>query len=974
MIRTGYSFRTTFGHLPDVIGRLKTIGFQCAPIADRCSTFAFNRWTKLARKAELRPVYGVELAVTATLGSKQPVLDYWTFMAIDSVTPLHTLIEKATSNPGKEPSLLYTEALAATGVFKITGARLQLDNIINPSDVYFGIGPGTPRGLYNAAIEKGLAPIAMHYNHYVVPEDRETYRVMLGRRSDAQTYAQHIMSDDEWRAAVNWFVPQDIQADALQNRAIMLGKCKAELGKATLLQPEKPATLRAMCIANAAKLECDLSRRAYAERLERELAMIAEKNFEDYFYIVADLVNWAKQRMIVGPARGSSAGSLVCYLLGITAIDPIPYGLLFERFIDVTRNDLPDIDIDFSDTNRQQVFDYAEQKFGADRVARLGTVNMFGPRSIFNQVGPALRIPQWRINKVLDSLIHRSSGDTRANQEIEDTLKDTQAGKELLTEHPEVIVAAKMEGHPSVAGQHAAGIVITNEPIQNYVAVDARTGATMCDKKDAAELNLLKIDALGLTQLSIFERTLELIGKPPASCHLFLESLPLDDAKAFEVLSLGHFAGVFQFMGGTLQTLVTQIGKVDDFNDLVAITALSRPGPMATGGATKWAERRAGRQAVSYLHEMLEPYLIETLGVITYQEQVMKIGRELGGLSWADVTALRKGMSQSLGQEYFDQYGNRWKQGAIAQGMSAETVDRIWFELCAFGSWGFNKSHAVAYSLVSYWCCWLKAHHPVEFAAATLDAVTDPVRQLNLLRELKAEGVDYLPFDKDASTARWMPTIKDGKHLLVGPLTSIKGIGPAGVDEILTARARGIPIRPALAKRLENAKTPIDTLYPVQHRVETIYPDLSEANILTPPKTIVDVQCGLHGQVVIIGVLRKLNLRNENEDVNVAKRGYKVKGPDASLIMFIRDDTDEIFCKIDRWHHERLSTEIMERGRAGKAIYAIKGTCPKDFRMIRVQQIKYIGDMEESMAPPRGGQSQDKSADSNTGIDQGASA
>lgn len=964
MIKTGYSFRAAAGHLPEVIARLQAIGWRTAPIADRNSTFGFNRWTKLAKAANMRPVYGVELAVTPDTGAKKPPLDYWTFLAIDSLVPLHAAIDIATSAPGRNPCMTYVEARRLTGLIKIAGPSVLLDHLWEDDDnLFLGLTPATPRGLFNNC---QLRTVAMSCNAYTTQADRELYRVMMGKRSDTQSYPQHILDDVEWSRAVGWFTTEEQRTAALRWRDELLDRSQATIAKASLLKPRREKTLRDMCLEGAARLNCDLTDPTYAARLDHELKMLAEKKFEDYFYIVAELVSWAKERMIVGPARGSSAGSLVCYLLGITAIDPIPHGLLFERFVDVTRSDLPDIDIDFSDAHRQKVFDHAAELYGIERVARLGTVNMYGPKSIFRQVGPALRIPQWMINKVLDSLIERSGGDTRAMQQLEDTLKDTESGRALLAAYPEVMLAARMEGHPTTAGQHAAGIVLTEEPVRKFVAVNSNTGATMCDKKDAADYNLLKIDALGLTQLSVFERTLELIGEEPKSSKLFLERLPLDDAAAFKVLNEKHFAGVFQFTGVTLQALTKQI-TVDRFEDLVSITALSRPGPMATGGAGSWARRRAGVERVTYAHEILEPYLRETLGVVTYQEQVMKIGREIGDLSWADVTALRKGMSQSLGQEYFDQYGNRWKAGAIAKGIPAELVDKIWFDLCAFGSWGFNKSHAVAYALVSYWCCWFKAHHPLEFAAATLDTMDDQFKQIELLRELKAEGVSYVPIDPQHSGARWEPA----GRTLVGPLTNVHGIGPKSVLKIVSARRRGEPIPEALAKKLENAKTPIDSLYPIGDRVKTLHPDLNSVGIETTPTQIKDVQCGVtQRQQVVIGVLRKLNLRDENEDVNVAKRGgKKVVGPDKSLLLFFRDDTDEVFCKIDRRDFERIGKDVVERGRAGKALYAVKGDCPDDFRMLRVRRIKYLGDMEADYGSEQGGRSQDQSTDTNTGID-----
>jgi DNA-directed DNA polymerase III PolC len=994
MIHSGYSFRAAVGHLPQIINRLKTIGWQTAPIADRCSTFGFARWTKLAVEHGLRPVYGVELGVTPSVAEEKSPVDFWTFLAIDSLVPLHELIELATTVAEKRsPRLTYAQAHAATGLIKISGHKCLLD-YVNKDDAnfYLGLTPATSKGLLTSALRLGLRPCAASCNAYPTPEDREFYRITLTKFNktkgraftpDVQTYPQHILSDDEWRAACHVANMANMADVAIDTRQRVLSGCKAELPKATLLKPPHPATLREMCEAGAKVLQCDLTDPVYAARMDRELKMIEEKNFADYFYIIADMVAYAKRHMIVGPARGSSAGSLVCYLLGITAIDPIPYGLLFERFLDITRTDLPDIDIDFSDERRKDVFEYAEKKYGEERVARLGTVGMFQPRSALKQAAINLRVPQRMLEKVFDSLLLRSSGDTRANQQIEDTLRDTPAGKELITEYPEIVVAAKMEDHPNNPSQHAAGIVLTQDAVKNYVAVDARTKSAMCDKFDAKELNLLKIDALGLTQLSVFERCLQLIGQQDKSIGRFLENIPLDDEAAFAVLNQGHFAGVFQFMGITLQSLTKQI-KVESLNDIIAITALARPGPMATGGSGTWSRRRSGNEQVTYPHPLLEPYLRETLGVVVYQETVMQIGREIGDLSWKEVTALRKAMSQSLGQEYFDQFGDKWKAAAIKKGIPKEVANKFWFDMCAFGSWGFNKSHAVAYGLVSYWCCWLKAHHPLEFAAASLDSESKGgdirvARQIQMLRELRDEGVDYIPVDRDHSTDKWMPITRNGKKLLLGPLSNIDGIGPKAVEEIIQVRQRGYTngeLGTAIKKKLDAGKTTIDTLEPIATRLRELYPDgLETANIVSRPQPIKNVQPdgGWQRNVFIIGVLRKMNLRDENEHVNVEKRGYRYEDGDTnSLLMFFKDDTDEMYVKITRKKFELMGREIFERGRVGKAIYAIKGYVSPDFRGLYPERIKYLGDMKEGVTTDRPGGT-GSGVTNNTGLEQVAS-
>ena len=939
-IRTGYSFRAAVGHLPEVMSRIKETGLGAAPISDRMSTFGFTKWTKLAKKEGLRPIYGVELAVVPSLGEKKPVVDYWTFFAKDALRPLHDLVALATANPGREPSLLYNQALAAPGVIKIAGERVQLAHVAAVEDFFVGLSPSTPSGLFLDARDAGHRFIATSDNVHPRREDREFYRVTLGRRSSTQTYPQWILSDDEWASSVEWFTSEEDRAGAIANRKMAMALCVAEQKTATLLSPEKPLTLRQMCEAGAKRTGTDLTDPVYGERLDRELAMIQSKNFEDYFYIIADMISWAKTRMIVGPARGSSCGSLVCYLMDITAIDPIPYKLVFERFIDVNRSDLPDVDIDFSDARRQLVFDYAEQKYGRDRVARLGTVGMFQPRSALKQAGITLKIPTWQVEKVLASVIDRSAGDSRADNSLEDTLAGTDAGRSVLREFPEISVVARMESHPNNAGQHAAGIVITQEPVTEFVAVDSSTKAAMCDKKDAETLNLLKIDALGLTQLSIFERCLDLLGRPSVSG--WLETIPLDDPAAFEILNRGHFAGVFQFTGGAMRGL-TQRVKITCLDDMVSITALCRPGPTTSGGADAWVRRKNGDAEVTFPHPAFEPYTRDTYGVVIYQEQIMQIARELGDLSWDDVTELRKAMSKSLGKEYFDKFGDRWKDGAKKRGIPPEVLDKVWDEMCAYGAWAFNRAHSVAYGIVSYWSCWLKAHHPVEFAAATLDSEKEPEKQIALLRELAIEGIGYTSIDKEHSSDRWEPVDKDGVKSLVGPLTLIKGFGPATVREVIDSRKSGLPLRASVAKKLEAAKTDVDSLFPIADSIKRLHPDLEAINIVSSPTPVINVQCGVRGDVMILALAKKLAPLNENEPSRVAKRGRKVSGPTDALNMFFMDDTDEIFCKIDRYNFERIGREVSERGRQGKALYAIKGTIPEDFRMIKVRQIKFLG-------------------------------
>ena len=943
-LRTGYSFRAAAGMLPDAIARLQAIGAAYAPISDRASTFAWNRWSKLAHGVGLRPVLGVELAVTASIHAKKPSVDYWTFWAIDDIKWINRLVQKASEQFRYEPLLTEEQAMAAEGVFRVIGHRSDVAALTPDDRLYAHLAPSVSKGYFNAATRAGHKWLASSDNKFLTRGDAGFYEIVCGRNASLQTYDQFLQSEEEWSASVAHVASPDAITSALAASAMVAATCTARLRKATLLSPPKPATLLSMCVAGAEKLGVNLESPEYGERLTHELALIAEKNFEDYFYIVSDMMQWARKRMVCGPARGSSCGSLVCYLLEITTIEPMKFGLLFERFIDVTRADLPDIDVDFSDQKRHMVFEYMEQKYGRERIARLGTVALFRPASSLNEAGAALKVPKWLCDAVIDKIIVRSSAESRANNTLEDSLNETTTGIDLKTKYPEITIASRMEAHPRHHGSHAAGIVLTADPVMDYVAIDARTGATHCDKKDAEDLNLLKIDALGLTQLSVFEDALTMAGLPID----YLESVDLEDQEAFAFFNEQKFCGIFQFNGNSLQNICKGM-KVESLNDIVSITALGRPGPIMGGGTGMWMQRRTGKSSVTYLHPLLKPYLESTFGVVVYQEQILLICREIGGMDWKEVTALRKAMSKSMGKEFFDSFGERFYAGATARGIEIETAKRIWNELCTFGAYGFNKAHSVAYGMVSYWCAWMKAHHPFEFAAASLSHESDPGRQLNMLREMASEGIDYIPADINLSMDKWSAGWKDGRKVLVGPVQNVKGVGPKLASQIMSARARGEPMPARAEKLLTSPVTSLDELFPIKAAFRRLLPNPAERNIMTPPTRVIDIQCkSEEHQILAFVILERLNVRDENEFIHVEKRGGKrVSGPATSLIMMAADDTDKIYTKINRFKFESIGKPIIERGGAGRALYAVKGRVPKSFRMIDVDAVRFIGFIED---------------------------
>lgn len=948
-LRTGYSFRAAAGQIEECISRIQECEWPVAPITDRASTFGWTKWQRAAQAAGLRPVFGVELAVTPDLEAKKPVFDYWTFIAGESIAPINRLVALATSQFRYQPLLTLAQAVGARDVQKIVGHRSPPEEIPVQAGLQFALSPTLAKGQLKRIFAAGHPLVASSDNLFPRVTDRPFYEVLAGRMAASQTYDQHIQTDSEWCASVRSLnLGERALSDALQARHDIWSSSIAPLRMAQIVQPLEQMTLKERCVAASERLGCDLSRPEYSERLERELALIDEKQFEDYFNIVGDLCRWARRHMAVGPARGSSCGSLVCYLLEITTVDPIPHGLIFERFIDTNRKDLPDIDIDFSDQKRERVFEYLREKYGEDRVARVGAVAMYKGRSALQEAAAALKIPRYKCDDAVRSLIERSGGDSRVNDTLEDTLNTTGSGRLLLKDHPEIIIGARLEGHPRHYTQHASGVVVARDPIVDCVAVDSRTGAIMADKYDAeGVLGLLKIDALGLTQLSIFEDCLEMIGLTMDD----LQAAPIDDQAAFDVLNRGEFSGIFQWNGAALQSLTRHI-KVDRFSDLAAISALARPGPLATGGAMAWSRRRMGKEAPSKQHPLLAAQTEETYGVVIYQETVMTICRSIGNFSWADTAAIRKLMSNSSGNEKFAKFQEQFLAGAQSNGMSLEASKEVWDQINTFGSWAFNKSHAVAYAYMSYWCCWLKAHHKHEFAAATLTHEDAPDRQVQILRELNSEGCDYVPVDAAISIDRWAVGLRGGKKFLVGPLQNVNGIDPAIVNQIMGARARGEPMPARAQKLLTNPKTTIDSLTPVADALRRLMPDPSVRNIRSRPTLIKDLPFSAEAYEALLFVLvTAITPRDENEDGLVVKRGHKLTdGTTEFLTLRIRDDTGAILGKVNRFNFKKVAPQIMSTGKAGKALWALKGklySIDDGLQVLSINQARYIGEMDD---------------------------
>lgn len=931
--RTEHSYRTATGKIAQVLAQQRA---ERAGICDRHGTWGHVRFAAACKDAKHKPMFGVELACVPDMEIREKQAAHYISFLARTDAGLRQIYELVT--------------LATEKFYYIPRIEFSLLNdLCKGGDLIAlaGYHESIPKKLKNFYWElnqtQRYAPdnypaVATQDNLYPTPADRATYEIILGDNKDSRTTPAHIL--DYWQ----WVSECGENKKAIDLAQKLAGECNAKLPVAEMVKPKVNYTLRDLCLRGAKALKIDLKNDKYKARLNRELTLIAEKKFEDYFFVVADMVAYAKSVMYVGPARGSSCGSLVCYLTGITDIDPLPYDLLFERFIDINREDYPDIDIDFEDVKRDMVFDYLRKKYGYENVCRLGTINVFKAKSAVTDTAKQLRIPAWEIENLKSSIIERSSGDARAENCIMDTFQDLEIGRQTLEKYPELRYAADIEGHARHTGVHAAAIIVTAKPVTNFCAVNTQTGAAMLDKKDAEKINLLKIDALGLRTLSVMQDTLDQVGWS----REHLRDFPRDDKRAFDVLNKAHFAGIFQFEGGALQNIAQQM-PIETLEDVSALTALARPGPLDSGGTIEYLSRRTGRKPITYFHPKIKVLTEITYGIIVYQEQVMTIAREIGGLSWEDVSQLRKAMSKSLGKEFFEGYWDKFKVGAAKLGLEEKESRQIWEQINTMGSWAFNRSHAVAYGLLSYWCCVLKAYWPLEFAAACLRNAKDEDQSVRVLRELVKEGFEYKSFDKEKSQLNW--TVQDG--ILIGGLTGIKGVGDKLAANIVEKRKQGKPLTPREEGLLTKGETPWDKAFEGEVLWGHVFANPAQYGIDSKLTQLENTSIAEDNVVVFLAKLKEKDLRDHNELKLLERRGgRKMLGQTLYLNLTLEDDTGIIRAKVSRHNYEEYGLPLVDYGKNGEW-YVWKGKIQKGFRIVNISRWKKLTGNEAFKKPEK---------------------
>ncbi|MBI5740260.1 MAG: DNA polymerase III subunit alpha [Nitrospirae bacterium] len=548
----------------------------------------------------------------------------------------------------------------------------------------------------------------------------------------------------------------------------------------------------------------------YAERLKSELAMIEKMGFSSYFLIVCDFINYAKGKDIpVGPGRGSAAGSLVAYGLDITDIDPIKYGLLFERFLNPERVSMPDIDVDFCMDRRGEVIDYVSNRYGKDHVAQIITFGTMQARAVIRDVGRAMNIPYSEVDKVAKLVPMVAKITLKSALDMEPKLK------EMYETRPEIKelldVAQRLEGISRHASTHAAGIVISPEPLTDFLplfkAPNEEAITTQFDMDAIKDLGLLKFDFLGLKTLTIIDKAEKIINQPQQSAisdqppakdskPFSIKNIPLDDKATFELLTAAKTAGIFQLESSGMRDLLSKL-RPDVFEDLIALVALYRPGPLGSGmvdefiqgkrgGAPEGGKKPTGSMAKLNI-PMLDDILKETHGIILYQEQVMEVAHKLADFSLAQADILRKAMGGKNPEE-MEKMKNTFIEGLKANRVSEKKAETLYNLILQFAQYGFNKSHSAAYALIAYQTAFLKAHYPVEFMAASLSADMDnTAKVVTFIGECRDMGIEILPPDINESTREFRVI---GNSIRFG-LEAVKGVGGSAIDAVIETRNGG---------------------------------------------------------------------------------------------------------------------------------------------------------------------------------------
>ncbi|MDQ3494893.1 MAG: DNA polymerase III subunit alpha [Pseudomonadota bacterium] len=882
-LHSEYSLADSTIRIPELVERCVAHAQPSVAITDRNNLFALVKFYRAAEAAGIKPIAGAEIALAE--GNELP----WQLTLLcrdrDGYLALSRLLTRAWMEGQRHDGVVVRPAWlreAHAGLFAIVGRHSHAGRLVQDGRHDLA-GPWLAdwqaafdqrlhlqvtrcgfegEAAFNdyalqASSLRGIPLVAGNEVRFLDADGFDAHearvciasgRVLEDPRRPREYTAEQSLKSSEQMAALFDDLP-----DALDNTVELARCCNFELRLGKTYLPAFPVpddhTLESWIRSEARD---GLARRLakhppppehgispYQMRLEGELDVIIAMGFPGYFLIVADFINWAKDHGIpVGPGRGSGAGSLVAWAMGITDLDPLPYDLLFERFLNPERVSLPDFDIDFCMDRRDEVIDYVAAKYGRDRVSQIITYGTMAAKAVVRDVGRVLGYPYGFVDSIAklvpltlgiglaDALgrTDKSRDEAWRSDELIQRYRDEDDVRDLL------YLALQLEDLTRNAGKHAGGVVIAPSPLSDFCPLHAehdgqgagRNPVTQFDKDDVEAVGLVKFDFLGLRTLTIIdwavkainarrahapaahphpsprhlppqagERELQqsLDASPGEQAPLDITALPLDDPATYELFARGETVAVFQFESRGMRELLKR-ARPDTFEDLIALAALFRPGPLGSGMDREWVDRKHGRTEVSYPHPALEAVLAPTYGVIVYQEQVMQIAQELAGYSLGGADLLRRAMGKKNAAEMAKERA-KFEDGASARGVAPRVGSQIFDLMEKFAEYGFNKSHSAAYALVAYQTAWLKVHHPAEFMAAVLSSDMDNTDKVVMfLEEARALGLTVLPPDVNAST--YLFEAIDGSTLRYG-LGAVKGVGHGACEAIASERADNGP-------------------------------------------------------------------------------------------------------------------------------------------------------------------------------------
>ena len=845
-VHTHYSLLDGLAKLDDLLDRAKELGMESLAITDHGSLYGGIEFFIKAKERGIKPLIGCEMYITPNdLHSKNPdsldrkrnhlvllaknMTGYKNLMKLISIAHLEGfyykpridkqvlkkysagLIGLSACSEGEIPSAAISGDMA-----KAERLALEYKEIFEPGDFYLELQhhPKYPnQQIANEALIKiskkvGLSLIATNDVHYVRKDDAGIHDILLCIQTNRKVEEKDRMNLMDFELYLK--SPEEMEKnfkdvpEALSNTQEIVDKCNLQIkmGETQLPHFDVPdgfdaeSYLRHLTeIGLQKKFGGDITQE-HKDRMEYELGVIEKTGFASYFLIVQDFVNWAKnQGIIVGPGRGSAAGSFVSYLIGITNMDPVKYDLLFERFLNPERISMPDVDMDFADDRRDEVLDYVRKKYGNDHVAQIITFGTMAARAAIRDAGRALGIPYEFCDKTAKFIPMFSS--------IEDALKNVKELKDMYSDNPDskklIDSAKRLEGVVRHASMHACGVVITKDPVTEYSPIQNIIGkegegivtqySSSTKSSFVEKIGLLKMDFLGLKNLTIIQNTLRIVKKTK-DIDMKIDEIPIEDKQTFELLQKAETTGVFQLESSGMKRYLKQL-KPNDLEDIIAMVALYRPGPM--DWIPDFIDRKHGRKAMSYLHPKLKDILEKTYGVAVYQEQVMQIARDLAGFSLGEADVLRKAMGKKI-FALIQEQKYKFIEGCANQGIDRKIGEKVFAFIEPFAGYGFNRSHAACYALVGYQTAYLKAHFPAAFMAALLTSdQSDSDRIAIEIAECRDMGIEIMPPHINESFEEFAVIVdsETKKERIRFGLNAIKNVGKNVAHEIVEERKRG---------------------------------------------------------------------------------------------------------------------------------------------------------------------------------------